>query len=208
MKANIATQIQAWEELSNIPLMQKIRDAGLRIQFAGIYDNTARFEITGDKDELTATEIRDIKLACKFNFEFKRSTYEDSKEALGTVHHDMELEDNSMLVFDKIELELRIRKYLQCSTIAAPEDKVVTEDQITLLKKKFLLGEVTLETCTYDHPTQPVRCKAKGCAETIGTTNGGGYCWAHKQELEDDLAKERATEKINAIAAATTVETF
>jgi hypothetical protein len=184
MKANVSTQLEAWRLLSDVPIIQKLASSGVTLEFKDLsygQDPTARFECTALRDELTDAELREIKKACTNELTFEKASYSATKTAIGRSIQKAVNSPNRATV----HIDFRIRHFLKCETITAPEDDSVTDEQMDLLRKKFIAGEVALETCTYDRVGDALRCDHDGCADSASIE---GRCYGHYAQAQDTKA--------------------
>lgn len=175
MKANVSTQLEAWRLLSDVPIIQQLASSGVTLEFKDFrndQDSTARFECTALRDELTDEELREIKKACTNELTFEGASYSATKTAVGQTFFDAPVYS----FCSKVRIDFRIRHFLKCETVTAPEDNDVTDEQMDLLRKKFVAGEVSLETCTYDRVGDALRCDHDGCADSADIE---GRCYGH-----------------------------
>ena len=181
MKANVSTQLEAWRLLSDVPIIQKLNSSGVTLEFKEFKESTARFECTALRDELTDEELREIKKACTNELTFEKASYSATKTAIGQTFFEAPVYS----FCSTVQIDFRIRHFLKCETITAPEDDSVTDEQMDLLRKKFIAGEVALETCTYDRVGDALRCYHDGCADSADIE---GRCYGHYAQAQDTKA--------------------
>ena len=185
MKATLEVQHQAWCALMDTQLMHALKEAPLRVDFTRVRDHCAKFKASINSAELSEGELRTIKQAIP-KLTFEKASWEDTQHAIGTIEigtvHEW---------FNKIELEITLRKYMTCTPDNVEKDSNrATPAQLDKLEKMFINGEVRLHNCTL-LTNKLERCKSRGCAdEAVASSAYYGYCHSCHGELQEAIAIE------------------